>query len=56
MTIERLEQNNYRVIPLGIQKLSNHYKTKNEQIHIVGRYVELMNQNKIQANEFVVII
>ena len=54
MTIERLEQNNYRSYTIReYKKLSNHYKTKNEQIHIVGRYVELMNQNKIQANEFV---
>ena len=35
------------------QKLNAFYTNKKQQIHIIGRYAELMNENKEDANELV---
>lgn len=54
MTITRLEKNNrIRYTLKDYEKLSNHYKNKNQQIHIVGRYANLIKKDKDIAHEFV---
>ncbi len=54
LTIKRIEKNNLiRYTIDDYSKLKNHYKNKNEQIHIVGRYAELMSIDKEEANKFV---
>lgn len=53
MTISRIEKNNATRFTLKeYEKLSNHYNNKNKQIHIVGHYAELMEQDKTAAEVF----
>lgn len=54
LTIKRIEKNNLiRYTVENYSKLKKHYENKNEQIHIVGRYAELMSIDKEEANKFV---
>lgn len=53
MTISRIEKNNTTRFTLKeYEKLSNHYNNKNKQIHIVGHFAELMEQDKTAAEVF----
>lgn len=54
LTIKRINENNSSRYTLAkYSKLNNHYKNKNQQIHIVGHYAELMSNDKKEAEEFV---
>ncbi len=54
MHIKRIEKNTrIRYTNEDYKKLATHYAVKNQQIHIVGRYAELMSQDPLSAEEFV---
>ena len=51
MTITRIgANNNARFTIENYEKLDNHYKIKNQQIHIAGTYAELMHKDKAAAD------
>ena len=54
LSITRLiKDNKKRFLIKDYEKLADHYKNKNQQIHIVGRYAELMSEDEKEANLFV---
>lgn len=54
LTIKRLEKNNNRQYSLSdYENLKTHYNTKNKNIHIMGRFAEMMKEDKDEATEYI---